>query len=521
MPTTIVAIDLGTHSLKAVQIKTSLRRFEMTGYFEFMRKRDWNPEGSEPPSIEEEITQFFDHLPFRGEQYCCSLSSDLVLFRNVSLPFIKGQRIEDVARYAIEEEVLFDIENLLINVLPRETGEKRESHLMLMGVEKGIVADRIDLFSNIGIQLEGIDLDACGLAHLASLIKVEPEKTVAMVDIGAIKTTVSIVKGGQLQMVRAIPLGGDDFTKELSRRLEMEPEDAERMKKASDMVDYGPSFQEVFGHIARELALLFEAYQLQLEAPPVASIYLTGGSSALAGVEDHLSNALSLPCELTQPLDYMPHSLKNSQGHIPPQMATAMGLAIGMSFDGKRERGNFRKDEFGLRSRFGMTRRKIGILACGPLILLGLLFADFFIHLHSKEDQLKRLNGEIRSLFREAFPQAGKIPDEVVVIEMRRKIEEEKSKGLQLLAADESSRSINLLREVSLRIPMSLKMVLTELEIDRKSIRVAGETDSFENIDKVKEKLLLAPLFGDFKLLGAKQNSKSRLIEFRFRMERK
>ncbi len=106
------------------------------------------------------------------------------------------------------------------------------------------------------------------------------------------------------------------------------------------------------------------------------------------------------------------------------------------------------------------------------------------------------------------------------MIQMRRLIEEEKSKGLQILAAGDASKTINILRELSLRIPMNLQMVFTELEIDQQSIRVAGETDSFENIDRVKERLIQASVFDDFQLLGAKQNPKSRLIEFRFKMGR-
>jgi hypothetical protein len=50
---------------------------------------------------------------------------------------------------------------------------------------------------------------------------------------------------------------------------------------------------------------------------------------------------------------------------------------------------------------------------------------------------------------------------------------------------------------------------------------MVGETDSFENIDSIKEKLMQTPLFDEFKLLGAKQNPKTRQIEFRFRMGRK
>ncbi len=520
MPTQIVAIDLGTHSIKAVRMKSSSRRFELTGYFEFLRKRDWGSEGQELPTIEEEMGQFFDHLPFRGERYCCSLSSDLVLFRNVSLPFIKGQRIEDAAKYAIEEEIPFDIENLLINVLLSERGDKKETHLMLMGVEKGVVADRIDLFSGHGIQLEGIDLDACGLANLAALVGVEPETSVAVVDIGAGKTTVIIVRRGNLQMVRAIPLGGDAITQNLSGHLQVAMEEAERIKKATDqMENSSPSFEEVFNRIAGELALFFEAYQIQLEAPPVEALYLTGGSSAAVGIERHLREALSIPCEIIQPLEYIAHSLSDYQRDFPPQMATPTGLAMGVALERKRERSNFRKGEFSIKTPFGITRRRLATIAAGLFILIGLLFADFFIHLHSKEDQLKRLNLEIRSLFKEAFPQVTTIVDES--LQMRRLIEEEKSKGLQLLAADDDSKTINILREITLRIPMGLQMVLTELEIDRQSIRMVGETDSFENIDRVKEKLMQAPLFDEFKLLGAKQNPKTRQIEFRFRMGRK
>jgi type IV pilus assembly protein PilM len=520
----ILAIDPGTYSIKAAIVDSSLRGVRITGLYEFLRRRQCETNGASSPPLEEELSEFIQLIPFRGKRCTLALSSDRLIFRNIRLPFHgKTRDIEKAAGYAIEEEIPFDVEDMVINCLFRDHDRSKGGDLIVIGAEKGIIAKKISIFSGLGIDLKAIGLDASGLLNLGSLLESDPEKTFAIADMGAKKTVVVIIKGGRIEMIRAIPFGGDDVTKAISGHLNIPLLEAERIKKNPElMMVKGPRIMDncIEGPIeglARDIELLFDAYQVKLNGRGVETVYLTGGTSSLNGIDYILNRILSIKCIKVNPLHYYPYTLPASQSMEMPQMAISIGLAMAEAMKHKDEVINFRKGEFRPKPKFWERKKGLAIIA-GAILLSSLIsISDLLIHIYVKQRRLDSIKREIRTLFIEAFPDVKNIVDEP--IQMKRLIEDERSKGIHSMF--NSSRIIDILREISLRIPSNIRIFLTDLEIDQDWIHIAGEVDSFENIDRVKEMLLQSQFFKDFQLIGAKQNPKTKMIEFRFKMGRK
>lgn len=162
------------------------------------------------------------------------------------------------------------------------------------------------------------------------------ERGVALMDIGGGVSTVSVFRNGALWNAGVLPLGGNQFTSDLSLALNIAPETAEELK-----VRYGQAALDVMGDesveidsapdgrlvrverrtIARYLheraGELFRLADKKLNefgfpSLPPAGLVLTGGGSALRGVERVARQQLGAPVRFACPEDpALPYDLRD------------------------------------------------------------------------------------------------------------------------------------------------------------------------------------------------------------------
>ena len=162
------------------------------------------------------------------------------------------------------------------------------------------------------------------------------ERGVVLMDIGGGVTTMAVYRNGAIWNAGVLPLGGNQFTTDLSLALNIVPETAEELK-----VRYGQAALDVMGEesveiespadnrlvrverrvIARYLheraGELFRLADRKLNeigfsSLPPAGLVLTGGGSALRGIERVARQQLGAPVRFAFPEDPgLPHDLRD------------------------------------------------------------------------------------------------------------------------------------------------------------------------------------------------------------------
>ena len=186
------------------------------------------------------------------------------------------------------------------------------------------------------VKVEGIVASPVAAAE-AVLTAEEMERGVVLMDIGGGVTTVAVYRHGALWNTGVLPLGGSQFTTDLSLALNVAPETAEEIK-----VRYGQAALDIMGDesleiespadgrvvrferraIARYLheraAELFRFADAKLESfgfptLPPAGLVLTGGGSALRGIERVARQQLGPPVRFGVPEDLgLPYDLRDA-----------------------------------------------------------------------------------------------------------------------------------------------------------------------------------------------------------------
>lgn len=185
---------------------------------------------------------------------------------------------------------------------------------------------------------------------MAVVTEDEKDVGVALVDLGAATTELSIFRDGKMRHIATIPFGGGNVTNDLAKGLSLTYTEAEKAKERygvafAQMVDPretveltvpgpGPKrpvtreliahiieqrLDEILGMVAREIENAGETARLG------AGAILTGGGANLAGAVDVAQHAFGVPVRIGMPGDGLAGLADSVR---KPQFATATGLAI-------------------------------------------------------------------------------------------------------------------------------------------------------------------------------------------------
>ncbi len=234
----------------------------------------------------------------------------------------------------IECEILGDLEDNRMNVL-------------IVAASKEVVESRMAVCEAAGLTVEVVDLEA--FAMYRSLIEVDPtvsvqEETIALVDIGASMTSVSVIHQGVFVVNRTVPHGGRLLTDALKAYFKLEDADAEAGKSQLDardllsdhVVKENPPLRVVQPHLddlVREVRRSLNYFQSQqLEGTPgarkVNRIVLAGGGAKLLGLAEYMEKKLGLPIACAGIYAAKQFSALGETADSGLDMAVAAGLAI-------------------------------------------------------------------------------------------------------------------------------------------------------------------------------------------------
>ncbi|HQJ16148.1 MAG TPA: pilus assembly protein PilM, partial [Candidatus Omnitrophota bacterium] len=180
-----------------------------------------------------------------------------------------------------------------------------------VAVDRSLIEDHISFLKELNIRPVSIAVIPDALGNLLSYcVKADPEKPVALLDIGAGISLLNFYKGRSLVFSREIPIGGDHITAALVKGLGaamgitgITAEDAEKIKRscgiplAEDakneyMTDFGvvrgeqllAMVRPVIERLVMETARTFNYYSKTFKTGVIDQLYLTGGSSRLKNI---------------------------------------------------------------------------------------------------------------------------------------------------------------------------------------------------------------------------------------------
>ena len=276
----------------------------------------------------------------RAKHAVAAVSGSAVIIKTIAMP--AGLSEEDLeAQLTVEadqyipyplEEVSLDFEEL--GPVP---GREDQVNILLAACRQENIESRVDALEVAGLTPAIMDVEVFAMERAMALLQTQMPasgpQTIAMVDIGASMTTLSVFADGESVYTREQLFGGKQLTDEIMNRYDLSFEEAGRAKKQGGLPeDYErevlePFREAVVQQVSRSLQFFFSSSEYtQLDA-----IVLCGGVSAIEGLSSLIEERLNTPTIVANPFADMsvgPRVNAQALAKDAPAMMVACGLAM-------------------------------------------------------------------------------------------------------------------------------------------------------------------------------------------------
>jgi Tfp pilus assembly PilM family ATPase/Tfp pilus assembly protein PilN len=451
----IVGLDIGAHSLKAVQFTTSLNDFQITGFV--VREHHistWE-------DLSQELRSLTQDARMQADVIVASFPSHRVLFRTTEMPFNQLSKIESTIRFEAETMMAVPLDGMVVDFALLER-KSQGSIVLVTCVQEDLLQDYLDALQAAEIVPDIVDIDSLALARLMTELK--PEGTIVLLDMGAEKASVDIFQNGGLRFVRSIPIEGEGKMS---------------LKKIRPGLD--------------EVIFSIKAHQ-DTRGEKIDALWLIGGRSRIKGIADYLQKEAGVPVHYPDFAGRFPSSIT-----LPEEANLLGGVALGLALRGLRrdkEGVNLAKQIPTASPAFpARLRKRLLYMAAAACLLVVLLGAHFFLGIWAKERQYTLLKNELQQVFQETFPG---IKGEGKELQLAREQVSRLSEQGVKIGSRSGGTPLEILREVAQRLPESTKIV--ELDVDGERVSLRGMAPSFAVVDEVKNAFADSEFFKEVKV---------------------
>jgi type II secretory pathway component PulL len=177
---------------------------------------------------------------------------------------------------------------------------------------------------------------------------------------------------------------------------------------------------------------------------------------------------------------------------------------------------NFRKGAFEVKKHYSALKAWIRKAALFLIIILSLLAVDLGTDYYLLRKRYTALDQNIKQIFRKTFPETRRIVDPVQ--QMRVKINEMKSSTHPGVKANHGV--LQILKDISQRVPKSTDMKVTRLVVDPETVRMSGDTDTFNAVDTIKNRLEPSAYFSAVTITSANLDRTGKRVQFEIKLQR-
>lgn len=510
----VIGLDFGDSGVKIVWLRRSLTRIQWV-----MGQGIPYPEAvsfvAAPPSsgASEWIRSEFEERRIPKANVNVGLPVHLFSIRRLTLPFSDSKKLAQVTPYEVEGLLPYPLEEVVIDYLPVEQ-RGQETELLVLALPKTVLKPILDGLGEAGIDPVSIEPTVSGEISWIAGTQRKIENGVVL-DIGADSTQIGFVRGGRLAGLRGVLSGGSAVTRAVQDKLGLDFADAEEAKRLGGLVEeaiaryrgqgLAQAVEAGMGPLIGSILETIHIYKTETNSV-LEGIWLVGGGARLRGLDRFLSSRVGLSVSVCEPPGFL-----GSMESWDPALAGAVGLAVKETASKEGAALNFRRKEFAHSGEASRTQHRLRYVAVGALVVSLLLGADLYIRYAMRDDRYTSAKTQLRQEFQKAFPEVQTVVDE---LQQAKASLDGLKKTAVLLGYDELT-PLQILAEITSRIPEDVKIEVQDLVVERGRVRMEAETDSFDSVDRIKSAIEAFDRFREVTVSDAKIGAVAGKVRFR------
>ncbi len=354
-PIGVWGIDLGQCGLKAIRLQEIDGQLVATAFDYVEHPKILSQPDADPDQLTREaLDKFLSRNNLRGDIVAISVPGQSGLARFVKLPPVEEKKIADIVRFEAKQQIPFNLDEVVWDYQKIGSGAvtdgfAMETEIGLFAMKRDMVGRYLQHFKDVNVDIHIVQMAPLALCNYVSfdlLGKDEQpsegssdKRCVVALDIGTDSSNLVITDGERIIWQRPIPLGGNHFTRALTKDLKLTFAKAEHLKrnatKSPDLkkilAALKPVLNDFVGEVQRSLGYFTNTHR---DAHIEYMIGL-GNAFRLPGLQKFLSEKLQLEVKKLTKMERINGDQVVTQQAFTENILT-FGVAYGLALQGLR-----------------------------------------------------------------------------------------------------------------------------------------------------------------------------------------
>jgi len=336
----LIGLDIGSRSIKVGEVHNTKkgRILQKFGMVDLPQNSIVEGRIKEPSVVADAIKGLMSDLKVTEQNVATSVAGYSVIIKRITVGKQTEEELHENIRYEAEQYIPFDLAdvNIDFHIIGESELNPNQMNVMLVAAKTDIINEYIDLLDMADLNPCVIDIDVFALERVFEENYLNEEGTVGLIDIGANKMNINIVKGYMSAFTRDVNIGGEQITREIATRFDTSFEDAEGIKLGRDKEkvpeeDVREIVYSTISSWGAEIRRAIDFYYSTGSDEDIGRIMLSGGASQTEGFSELLSAETSIDVQACNPFMSVKINEKQIEADylekIAPQGAICMGLA--------------------------------------------------------------------------------------------------------------------------------------------------------------------------------------------------
>ncbi|MCH8829641.1 MAG: type IV pilus assembly protein PilM [Planctomycetes bacterium] len=305
-------IDIGQAGLKAIRLKYADAADQVLAVaFDYVPhpKILSQPDAIPDELIGQALDKFLSRNEVKGDRIAISVPGQTALTRFIQLPPVESSKIAEIVKYEARQQIPFALEDVCwqwqtLGGGVEESGYMLEAEVGLFAMKRDQVMQHLKPFTDRQIEVDLIQIAPLALYNylIYDQLGIRPKDTgiaqdehTILLDMGADNTTL-MVSNGEKIWIRNVNIGGNHFTRALTKEMKLTFAKAEHLKinatKSPDPRAVFQALRPVFNDFVSEIQRSIGYFSSVNRNAKIGRVLGLGNGFKLAGLQKFLQQNL-------------------------------------------------------------------------------------------------------------------------------------------------------------------------------------------------------------------------------------
>lgn len=347
-----LGLDIGSSSIKLVHLKENKKGIHLESFAMAPLPTEAIVDGAlmNANAVIETIRSLVEAQKLRLTEVAISVSGHPVIIKKISLPAMTPDELDESIKWEAEQYIPFDVNDVYLDYqILQSRPEQGQMDVLLVAAKRDVVDEYAGLVRDAGLNPVIVDVDALTIQNTFEVnYGYPPGESVVLIDVGASTININIISNGVTTFTRDISMGGNQYTEEIQKQLNVSYDEAEAYKLGGEQGVDADSvvpqevervMKAVSESMASEIHRSLDFYLATSSEGRVSRVYLSGGTAKVPSLARIVEQRVGVPVELIDPfrnvqvdprlfnLDYI--------NEVRPLASVAVGLGLRRQNDNK------------------------------------------------------------------------------------------------------------------------------------------------------------------------------------------